>query len=230
MPRRSCAFGFLLLVCGFAPGREARADLIVVSPLDGSSTPPVHDLGDITSTGGGGRQLVVEPANPFGYEWRYFPPHDILPNVFPEPTPATPAQSAIQLAAGAPLEVAIPQLSHMPMLAEVHVAYQVIGHTIIVNASLNELPASTDTIYGPQEYLLAIGSLDAGDYQLVFNFDFLFEGRLTFQDTGFVHFQVGGAPSAGFSVVPEPAGLMLALSALAGFVLFMRRHLNSRQR
>jgi len=67
--------------------------------LDILPNPQTFDLGDIASDGSAGRQNHVRPLEPdeVGHAWKFFPPHLQLPEVFPDPTPATPAQQSIFL-------------------------------------------------------------------------------------------------------------------------------------
>ena len=152
----------------------------------------------------------MKPAD-VGQQWEFFPPHDILPDIFPDPTPATPSQADIYLTAGTPLILALPQLRHFPFGANVSVSQSIVGHQITVDASIHWLSFSTDTIYGPHEYLQQLGSLAAGEYRLNLNLvrssDFGSPEPST--TTGYVDFVV--------HAVPEPTPLMLACSC--GLVL-----------
>jgi hypothetical protein len=167
------------------------------------------DVGDLTSTGNDGLQLTVEPSNPADavWDWRLYPYGS---------TPTSPVQSSFSLLVGAPLTVFIPQLSHLPMLAEVSVSDTIVGNYITVNATMQYGFDVGNTFYGPQEYLLPIGGLDAGDYQLTLNVtrtivdddDDISPPTL---ETGFADFTV--------SPVPEPASLTLALVAISALCM-----------
>src|SRR3954451_9585569 len=144
------------IVVGFALflPTAASADIIgLYQPGTG-----VIDLGNIASDGSGGRQIVIRPAEPddIGKAWNFFPPHLQLPDVFPDETPATPAQQTFYLMANTPLILAIPQLAHFPSGASIAVSYSIDHQEITVDASLHDAGFVTGTIYGPHEYLLPI--------------------------------------------------------------------------
>ena len=109
----------LALLLSSTLGGISFAD-ITVEPL----VPPDGNLGNIASDGAGGRQIQIRPMKPadVGQQWEFFPPHDILPDIFPDPTPATPSQADIYLTAGTPLILALPQLRHFPFGANVSVS------------------------------------------------------------------------------------------------------------
>lgn len=177
-------------------------------------TPPgIVDLGDITSTGQPGRHLYIaptDPANPYPH-YRFFPPHDILPDAFPDPTPDSPAQDAVQLFEDASLTVVIPQLSHFPTGANVRVSHVVSGNEILVQATINYLSYATATIYGPHEYLWPIGTFTVGDYRLTFDFIQTFELEPLSHTTGFVRFSVLPVPEPSTIPVFVIVGAFLAL-------------------
>jgi hypothetical protein len=159
------------------------------------------------------------------FDARYLP-FDIeqwLHPELPDTTPPTPAQSAFDLEAGAPLRVAIPELGPGNMLNDKKLDVQIVGHTITINATVNYHDAVTATIYGPTEMLLPLGALESGDYTLVLNIDSSHEGLLMLKESEYIHFHVDGSPIAGFSVVPEPTSLTLAASALAALAVLGAR-------
>ncbi len=164
------------------------------------------DLGNIASDGADGRQIQIRPqkADDIGRKWNFFPPHDLLPESFPDPTPATPAHAEIFLRAGTPLVLALPELQHFPQLADVSVSHVLNAHEINVEASILYSDVATDTIYGPHEYLYPLGSLDAGPYRLVLNVarSSDFAPAVFMTTTGYVDFLV--------HPVPEPGTLTLA--------------------
>lgn len=158
------------------------------------------DLGNVSSDGSGGRQILIRPLEleDVGQQWKFFPPHDQLPEYYPEPTPATPAQELVFLPAGAPLVLVLPQLQHYPSGADVAVSHSVDGNQIVAEASIHFLGYITNTIYGPHEYVHPLGSFAPGEYRLTLN--------LTMSDvfaptssrlTGYVDFVV--------QPVPEPS-------------------------
>ena len=178
--------------------------------LDILPNPQTFDLGDIASDGSAGRQNHVRPLEPdeVGHAWKFFPPHLQLPEVFPDPTPATPAQQSIFLTEGSPLVLVIPQLAHFPTGANVSVEHQLDGREIIVQASIHYLPFATATIYGPHEYLMLIGLLDPGEYHLTFNLSQTsdYSDQVTLM-SGFMDFVV--------HPIPEPSSAVLCgLSAI----------------
>ena len=185
------------------------------------SLPQHVDLGDITSSGEMGRQLYVEPTDPsrpFAY-YRFFPPHDVLPDAYPEPTPPSPRQDSIQLFENTPLSVVIPQLAHFPFRAAIDVSHSITDHQIALHASIHYYGSVTATIYGPHEYLWPLGALDPGEYRLTLNFSQTSEQGETFPSStsGFIRFTV--------LPVPEPSSLFFVVAAAAYFALG-----NSRER
>lgn len=172
--------------------------------------PRLVDLGDIASDGLGGRQNQVRPLEPddVGREWKFFPPHLQLPEVFPEPTPATPSQQSILLREGLPLVFVIPQLAHYPFGAKIDVEHQRSGSEITIQASIHHLSYSTATIYGPHEYLLPLGTLDSGEYHITFDLSHTsdYSNQVTLL-SGFMEFTV--------HPIPEPSSAVLgSLSAV----------------
>jgi hypothetical protein len=178
--------------------------------------PTQIDLGDISSDGFGGRQILVRPLEiaEIGRSWKFFPPHDQLPEWYPEPTPATPAQSSVYLAADMPLVLVLPQLAHFPNIAGVSVAHLVSGREITVAAAIHSTSGYTATIYGPHEYLYPLGTLEPGEYRLQFDLERSndFNSSTSFT-TGYVHFTVHAA------AVPEPATWMMCAGAMGTLVL-----------
>ncbi len=185
-----------------------RADLIGLYQPN-SANSGVIDLGNIASDGTGGRQIVMRPTEPedTGMTWKFFPPHFQLPDVFPDPTPATPAQQSYYLLEHSPLILAIPQLAHFPSGASIGVTYSVDNKDIIVDATLRDLGYVTATIYGPHEYLLPIAGLNSGEYHLTFNliYSSVYSDQVT-QTSGFIEFAV--------HPVPEPTFIAYCCSGL----------------
>ncbi len=177
------------------------------------------NLGNITSDGFGGRQVLVRPLEPddVGRTWKFFPPHDQLPEYFPDPTPPTPAQDDVWLTEGSPLLLVLPQLQHFPMCTDVAVSHTRNGTDIFVDASLVDLNCSTDTIYGPHEYLYPLGYLDAGQYRLTLNCtrSSIIDPLQQSVTTSYVEFRV--------HPVPEPSALALAGTSLAMLISAIRR-------
>ena len=177
------------------------------------------DLGNIGSDGQSGRQLHVRElhASEIGRDWVFFPPHLQLPNIFPDPTPPSPAQDSLYLTDEMPLVVVIPQLQHKPTLGLVDTRYRLEGNNkIMIGASLHAGAGVTATIYGPHEFLLPIGQLPTGHYQLAFNLTRTNE----FSDavvtmSGFMDFHV--------NAVPEPSSLSALFVAQATLVCRCRR-------
>jgi hypothetical protein len=162
------------------------------------------DLGNLASDGAGGRQIVLRPeeSSDVGRFWKFFPPHFQLPSVYPDPTPATPAQDSYYLVEHSPLILAIPQLAHFPVVAETDVSYSIQGNEITVNAILRSGSVVTATIYGPHEYLLAIAGLDAGEYRLRFNLtESVMESDQITRMSGFFDFSVHSVPEPGFAPI-----------------------------
>jgi hypothetical protein len=196
--------------------------LLLSSTLGGSSfadvtvepwSPPDSDQGNIASDGSGGRQIQIRPmtSQDIGQQWAFFPAHELYPEIFPDPTPATPAQSDIYLTAGTPLILALPQLPHFPWGANVSLSHSIVGQQITVDATIEYLAYSADTIYGRHEYLEPLGSLSAGTYRLNLNLVQSAEVRTpgTWRTTGYVDFVV--------HAVPEPSPFFLGCSC--GLVL-----------
>ena len=202
---------------GFLVGGPACAEIT----LDPWFNPQNPDLGNIASDGSGGRQIQIRPLKPddIGHMWKFFPPHYQLPEYFPDPPPPTPAQDDILLTAGTPLLLVLPQLQHFPNGADVFVSHMINGRQITVDASIHYLGYSTDTIYGPHEYLHPLGSLDAGQYRLTLNFAWSSEfGSLDPSTTmGYVDFVV--------RAIPEPSSLVLI-----GTSIFLLLPVNCRKR
>lgn len=199
---RTLSFVFVLIFSLFlASGAYAQ---VFLDPW--FSPPEEHaDLGDITSDGTGGRQIQIRPleAEDIGRMWKFFPPHFQLPEVFPDPTPATPAQQDILLTTGTSLVLVLPQLQHFPSGASVSVSHSISGHEIRVDASIHYLGYDTATIYGPHEYLHPLGMLTAGEYRLTLNLSQSSELSLVYPSTttGYVDFVV--------QPIPEPTTFVL---------------------
>ena len=166
--------------------------------------PQVFDVGNLASDGTGGRQMIVRPLEPreVGLAWIFFPPHWQLPETFPDPTPATPAQRSVFLTEGTPLVLVIPQLAHFPSGATIGISDEFNDSNIGVHASIHYLNFVTATIYGPHEYLLPLGSLSQGVYHLTFDLTQSNEGsdQMTISN-GYLNFVV--------NPVPEPATAIL---------------------
>lgn len=175
------------------------------------------DVGDIQSKGIAGRQLHIREllSEEVGRDWKFFPPHSQLPETYPDPTPPSPAQDSLYLSEGMPLVVVIPQLQHKPFFAMVEVDYNLDGNVLTVDASMHLGLSSTDTIYGPHEYLLSIGELPVGNYRL----DLILTRTSDYgpgeqTTTGFANFDV-------FSI-PEPSMIGLTLIGLISSFAFVR--------
>ena len=186
---------------------------------DDVELPPPVELGDISSDGSAGRQFHIRPLleSEIGADWVYFPPHSRLPDQFPDPTPNSPAQESIRLVEGKPLVAVIPQLQHRPTAGIVSTRHQLVGDTLTIDAMLQTFPAVTHTIYGPHEYLLPLGELDAGEYHVDVNLTRVDDRGTVSTRSGFMKFQV--------FAVPEPAGSASMLIGILVFVLSLRsRH------
>jgi hypothetical protein len=177
-----------------------QADAIQISAtcsVGGSNSidfpPDPVDLGDITSTGCNGRQLLVEPTDPdtSDFPYRFFPFYPL--------TPPSPAQSSLILREGSNLTVAIPYLQHLPTRATINVSHSLHGSEILVDAAIHLRSSATATIFGPHEYLYAIGTLPAGDYKLTLNVASSsdYGGVYPQHLTGYIHFSV--------LPIPEPS-------------------------
>jgi hypothetical protein len=179
------------------------------------------DIGNITNDGGGGRQIVMRPAEPedVGRTWKFFA------DEFFEPTPATPAQQEFYLREHLPLILAIPQLAHFPFGASIDVSYSMNGNNITVDAAMHFLGYTTATIYGPHEYLLPISGLDEGEYRLALNLTHssVYSDQ-TSETTGFIEFVVHQVPEPSSFVCWAGVALLLAISRVS----IERKRLTSR--
>lgn len=178
-------------------------------------------LGDRTSDGTG-VATYVRPTRPTDLlrDFDFYPPF--------QDRPPTPAQEGIWLMEGVPLTFVIPALGGFPVLQQTAVNFSVDGFTIDVTADTVSSQAHTATIYGPNEYLLKLGSLPAGDYRLTYR-----RSDSTIMDGATIP-SVFGDPDYGFGysaetyieftvhAVPEPATGALAATGLISLLCIAR--------
>jgi hypothetical protein len=215
---------FAVLALCLVLARPSHAGEYELVPVEENPFATHVDLGDITSDGSGNRQILVRPQElgDIGHEWKFFPPHDQLPNYFPEPTPATPAQSTVHLTSDVPLILVLPQLRHKPSLASISVSHLRNDNEITVDADIHWFGGVTRAIYGPHEYLYQLGYLEPGAYRLRLNLDQSDElSSQTRFATGYVDFVVHPA------TVPEPSTMLMVLGGL-GTLGLCRRYSKSR--
>ena len=213
------AVAFSCLIASQLTAQQLPTDPPIVIDLDDIDLPPPVELGDISSDGTTGRQFHIRPRleSEIGRDWVYFPPHSQLPDQFPEPTPNSPPQDSIRLLEGTSLVAVIPQLQHKPTAGFVSASHQLIGNTVTIDAMLQTFSGATATIYGPHEYLLPLGDLDAGEYHVDVNLTRIDDRGSVSTHSGFMKFQV--------FAVPEPAGSASMLIGILVFVLSVRsRH------
>ncbi|MCC7145814.1 MAG: PEP-CTERM sorting domain-containing protein [Phycisphaeraceae bacterium] len=203
-------------------GSMGKADFIVEGDLDGVvSLWPEHGVRKLHVRESREIELGDSPA-----KWRYFDPFSSAP--------ASPAQDTIWLTEEDQLTIVAPSFQHMPSLGYFATHLTQEGSNIFLDAYFVSTGAATATIYGPHEYLEAIGTLAVGQYTVTTR---MYRGYL-FGDSGEFDFQAfqddpmgygqssGASPmmyeqSVSFVIhsateIPEPGTGAMVLAVMAG--------------
>jgi hypothetical protein len=156
------------------------------------------------------------------------------------------SQEEILLIAADPLSIAVPAMAMSGLLGSWDTSFTHNGPAFTLNALFYWSGGMTETIYGPNEYVLPIGQLPEGTYSVELSYFWAGGGNWQYSPEGAAAFLAdprafaeannvnfvewgSGAPASGdtiihttldFTVVPEPSAL--AVLAMGGLPLLRR--------